>query len=218
MAASSPVGIAMACTRPAAACSVSIFSTFSVRRMAAGYTPGRGPHGEGTVFGTGSRATKRKRPVLPPLVPYPPQYASPANGATPRLRFGTRQPDSSFMLRGKWPRPLMNVLDEPFVFFSTGVFEAWPPARTECGRAMPTREVLPFSLAAVLPSPRVRRAIRTETARNLAIASAQASPARPPELGRMPPCLPNPRETTIPGVHSGCRECGFREQWTWSGT
>ena len=50
MAASALVGFAMACTRPSAACSVSIFSTFSVRRTAAGYTPGRGPHGERTVW------------------------------------------------------------------------------------------------------------------------------------------------------------------------
>ena len=63
-------------------------------------------------FGTGSRATRGRRPVVPPLVPYVRQYASPANGVTPRFRFGRRQPNSSFMLPGKWPRTLMNVLAE----------------------------------------------------------------------------------------------------------
>ena len=42
-------GFTLACTRPEAACSVSIFSTFSAGVMPGGNTPGRGPHGEWTV-------------------------------------------------------------------------------------------------------------------------------------------------------------------------
>ena len=60
-------------------------------------------------LGTGSRATKRKRPVLPPLVPCAQKYDNSANGTTPRIRSGGRQSSLSFMLRGELPRPLMNV-------------------------------------------------------------------------------------------------------------
>ena len=79
-------------------------------------------------------------------------------------------------------------LDEALVFFYTGVFEAWPPARTECGRAMPTREVLPFSLAAVLPRTRVGRPTGHPVAIGLAGASEHASPARNPDRDGEGPC------------------------------
>ena len=50
MAAGTPVGFTLACTRPEAACSVSIFSTFSAGVMPGGNTPGHEPHGEWTVL------------------------------------------------------------------------------------------------------------------------------------------------------------------------
>ena len=60
-------------------------------------------------LGAGSKATKIKRPVLPPLVPCAQKYDIRTNRAKPRLPLRGRQSNSSFMLRGKCPRPLMNV-------------------------------------------------------------------------------------------------------------
>ena len=60
-------------------------------------------------LGAGSNATKVKPPVLPPLVPCAQKYDIRTNRAKPRLPLRGRQSNSSFMLRGNWPRPLMNV-------------------------------------------------------------------------------------------------------------
>lgn len=50
MAASTPVGFTLVCTRPEASCSVSNFSTLSAGVSPGGNTSGRGPHGEWTVL------------------------------------------------------------------------------------------------------------------------------------------------------------------------